>query len=276
MEKIGQYFENINNNDYHGDKEFFSSSQLKNAVNDHANFRYYLENGKDQSEWKIDNALDFGTLIHAVLLEPHTLKTDFAFMDAIGLDMRKKADREFRDDFLLQNKGKTILSASALGKASIIKNNVFNHPFAKQLLEAKGKPELSGYFLDTDHNLKMRIRPDRLIELYGNTAIVDIKTTALIDINEFKKKSLYAPLYYDLSAAMYLKGHKLITGEEITDFYFLAIENIAPYRVAVYKASMKYLEGGMKKYDMACANVNIALNNPINEIKYQDSDFQLI
>ena len=101
----GVYVENLSNDDYHADKEFYSSSQLKKAIDSFGNFRYQMENKEDFSS-KLDSPMTFGSLVHCLLLEPHLLDEEFAFLNVDGLNLRTKADKAIRDNFIAANKGK--------------------------------------------------------------------------------------------------------------------------------------------------------------------------
>ena len=75
---------------------------------------------------------------------------------------------------------------------------------------------------------------------------------------------------------MYIDGHAKITGEILDQFYFLCVENVAPYKVAVYKASKSFLDGGDAKYKRAVHNVQIALGTNNKNIQFQEVDYDEI
>lgn len=269
--EINKYYEGISNSDYHANREFFSSSQLKQALDSHSTFAWYMNNGKQEDgEWKPStiDARDFGSLVHALLLEPHTVNDDFLFIDTVGRNFRTKEDKIYKAKMLskAENSGKIPLAAHALDKAKLCVESVKKHSFAQKLLDCPGKPEISGYF--EEHGLKLRFRPDRLID----GAIVDVKTTQKME--EFEKKAKWT-FHYDLSAAMYLSGHKHLTGE-LVDFYFLVVESQAPYRTAVYKCSDKFLERGLRKYEQACINVKLAEGSKFEPEVFQKCDWEMI
>ena len=270
--KNGHYETGISNNVYHLLKTHYSSSQFKHAVDSHASFRWYLENGHvGSTEWKAGSAMDFGSLVHTLLLEPHLVEKEFAFMDVLGQNFRTKAGKEYKAQFLAKNKDKIVLQAHDLDRAKMCVDAVKEHSFAMKLLEAKGEPEVSGFF--EYEGLEQRIRPDRLVsDLDGRTVIVDIKTTD--DIEKFERKAKWE-LDYDLSAYMYQLGHSIITGEMV-DFFFLVVESSAPHRVAVYRASDKFLETGKRKYEKALANIKTALKVPSKPVVFQDCMFEEI
>lgn len=278
MELLNNYHEGISNNDYHANKEFFSSSQLKNALESYATFRWYLNNGKkEDSEWSPSkiSSKDFGSLVHALLLEPHTVMDDFLFIDVIGRNFRTKEDKAYKAKMLESAKisGKIPLASTALDKAKKCVEQVKKHAYANKLMTAPGKPEMSGYFKDEDTGLMLRFRPDRLVELEDEgTVMVDVKTTE--NIEEFAKIAKYR-FHYDLSAAMYLDGHMKLTGE-IVPFVFLVVESEPPYRVAVFRCSDIFTNKGKHKYEIAKQNVLYALEKPLNEELYQQADWEII
>lgn len=277
MELLNNYHEGISNNDYHANKEFFSSSQLKNAIESYATFRYYMENGKkDEDVWsptKI-NSKDFGTLVHTLLLEPENLMDEFLFIDVVGKNFRTKEGKEYKAKMLslAESSNKIPMAAHGLEKARKCVESVRKHDFANKLMTCPGRPELSGYFKEENSDLLMRFRPDRLVDLDEGSAIVDVKTTQ--NIEEFNKIANWT-FHYDLSAYMYIQGHKQLTGEEVP-FFFLVVESETPYRTAVYKASKQFLDRGMKKFNIAVENVLYALDKPVNRDVFQQADWEII
>lgn len=274
MEKLNTYIEGINNEDYHADRDYVSSSQLKKAIDSHANYRYEMSKPRVETRWKKDNAMDFGSLVHCLLLEPEMLDKEFAFIDVEGRQFRSKEDKAYLARLLDLHKGKIILPNSAMPKAKICVESALSHPFFKKMLECSGEAEMSGYFQDDFYSIPQRFRPDRkLYDLDGLPAILDVKTTGYFD--NFAKIAKW-DLHYDLSAAMYVEGNKKVTGEADVPFYFGVVETVPPFRSAVYKASDRFLEAGFVKYRKALSNVNMAngLTEPM--VRYQEVDYQEI
>lgn len=272
--KVGKYLEGISNNDYHGDKDFLSSSQVKKAIKSHGNFNYYINNNEPR-EKTIDSHLDQGTLIHSYLLEPETIDTDFAFMDDDGRNWRTKVDREYKAQFLSAAGSKMVMSYTAKKRAERSAKSAMAHPFFKRLLTCDGQPEMSGYFTDDFYNIDLRFRPDRKIfEIDGGPAILDVKSTA--NIEDFERIAKYQ-FDYDLSCYLYLLGNHKVTGEPMDiPFYFGVTESAGLYRSAVYKASENFIEQGRKKYVKAMSNIQIAKKQKQDIVVFQDCDYQNI
>tara|TARA_Y100000296_G_C5180060_1_gene263678 strand:- start:13732 stop:14607 length:876 start_codon:yes stop_codon:yes gene_type:complete len=272
-DKIGNYHEGISNSDYHADKEFYSSSQLKNAIDSSASFRYYLENGKDEetAPWtpSVFRAMDYGSLVHALLLEPHVVRDEFEFCKTIGVDFRKKEGKELKAKFLkrVARTKRIPLRDIDLTAAKKAVKATKEHSFAWNLLNNNGYSEYSGYIVEPKTGLKLRIRTDRLSLKDG---IVDVKTTESIE--KFWQKAKWE-FHYDLSAYMYCYVHMLITGEWPV-FWFVVIDR--KNRVAVYRVleDSRFMNTGRTKFWNATENVLEAIGNPIEKVRYQEVDFE--
>lgn len=279
-ELLGNYHSGIPNKDYHGMKEFLSSSQVKNAIDSYGHFRWYLENGKmDDGKWDANSSKDYGSLVHALALEfptdPGIVEREFAFIDVIGRNFRTKEDKQYKARFLADNEDKIVIPAHRLPDAKKAVEAIKEHPFANTLIFGKGISEYSGFSKDPDFDIYIRTRVDRLNMQYG---LVDLKTTD--NIEDFLYIAKYV-FHYDLSGWMYCKNHELITGEW-PDWYFVVVDSYN--RVAVFKATKdsvffqgrgKYL-GGKKKYEKAMKNVQKALDIKDEVVRYQEVEYELI
>lgn len=277
MDLLGTYQAGISNNDYHAMKDYFSSSQVKEAHDSASSFRWYLKNGKKaDSVWSPTkrSAMDFGSLVHALVLEPETVMDDFMFVETNGVSFRSNDGKALKAKWINQSTAakKILLTNNDHACARLCRDAIMNHEFASELFKSKGRPEISGFFHDEDFGLDMRFRPDYLVDDYeGASAIVDIKTTEAFD--DFKKKA-YWEFKYGLSAHMYIKGHKIVTGEEVP-FFFVVAESVAPYRVMVRKAE-SILRIGENQYNRSMANVALAVKNKSPIVTYQEAKYDPI
>lgn len=272
MSKLNNYIEGISNNDYHADKDFISSSQLKYAEKSHAEFRYRMNKPYDPGKWDENNAMSFGSYLHSLCSEPHLIEKEYAFMDCEGRNWRTKEDRTYKAKFLEHYSDKIVLPDHARARGDKCMASAMAHPFMKSIIEGEGDVEFSGYYHDDFYGIDIRFRPDKKMIINGKPAIVDFKS--IYNIEQFEKSAKWERSY-DLSAALYLEGHKVITGED-ADFWFPVIESQPPFRVAVYKASEKFLDMGKRKLVKAKTNVNIARKNTNKHILFQEVDFQEI
>jgi len=238
--KDGIYID-ISNDDYHGNRTHVSSSVLKMAIKDaRAYYEKYVLN-IDNTPKGLQAAFDFGTYVHARILEPDTVDRDFAIYTGA------KRQGKVWDQFAFDNKHKLILTSSQVTKAD---NMLID--FAQTEVEFKGQnvflPDMftggiaeQSYFT-TLHGMEVKARSDYDREDHIN----DVKTTSSDVSTPEKAREVGLELGYDISAALYIDIVEKLTGIK-KDFYFtfLSKKTSGTY---IYKASDEFLEGGRKKY----------------------------
>jgi hypothetical protein len=248
-EGFNQY---IDNEDYHADREYISSSGLKLLLEDPREFhRLYVLN--EERESRNTASLDFGSYVHALILEPHLVEKEFAVYD--GTQRRGKK----WEDFQLANMDKTIITKSQAVEAEkavriFNESKVWTKDSNGNDKEAyissfftKGKAEetLAG---DLD-GVKVKVRFDYRKEFEKFGSINDIKTTSY-SINTKRDIEKISALWgYELSAALYCDMVEKYTGKK-HDFYFCYI-NTKQSMVKLVKASEQMLEAGRMKYKEA-------------------------
>lgn len=121
-------------------------------------------------------ALNFGSALHSMLLEPDTISTDYVV--APKFDMRTNAGKAEYAEFASANKAKTILSADEYKQLQMMFESVMAHPQASELITASGKVEQSLFWKDEDTGLPCKCRPDKYIQDMG--VLVEVKSTASI------------------------------------------------------------------------------------------------
>ena len=182
---------------------------------------------------KTTNAMQFGSLVHKLLLQPDTFKDDFAIFE--GARRAGKAWQEFSET----NQDKTIIKQSELDAANNILINATKHPVVKTMLKNAIDKELQLNWKHKGVNFKGYAD---LITTYNNKkCVVDIKTTSDAG-NRF-----YRDLYYNdykMQLAMYQEQFN-----KETDAYIIAIETTVPFNVQVYKLDESLLFKGWMDYD---------------------------
>lgn len=235
--------------DYHADKEWLSSSALKAAL------PTYTE--PDNAE-----ALAFGTLFHAVVLEPDSLD-DYAVLDAakIGVlkdgspaknptstDAWKSAIAEAEQD------GKTVVAQADWDKAHRMAESVHAHRTAASLLfDGRGVNEESAFWVD-EAGIKHKARFDRRIP----GAIVDLKSTSCKPLTSEELAKATASYLYDLSAAHYLavaQGLAL----DVETFALVFVSKHPPHHVYVCDLDDAFLADGRVLREQAIDRV---INGP--------------
>ena len=111
---------NLPNHDYHADLTHLSSSTLKMLLDGPEGIQKFYEERilKLPRAKNSSDAFDFGSLLHAMILEPETVATDFAIYQ--GWVRRGK---EF-EDFKAANPGKIILAKPQFKKAEVKSDTV--------------------------------------------------------------------------------------------------------------------------------------------------------
>lgn len=170
-------------------------------------------------------ALDFGSLVHKLILEPDDFDQEFVI--APKFNLRTNAGKDEEAAFKAANEAKTIVTQDDFERARKMANNALG--IAGGLLNG-GQPEQS-FFAEED-GLVMKCRPDYLRE--DLSLAIDIKTTS--DSSEFGLKKSVANYRYDWNAYWYLKVLRL-AGLNITRYLFLFVDSSSPHLVKLRELS---------------------------------------
>lgn len=252
----GQY--DLSNHDYHADKEYYSSSILKEALVSAAHFKYYILQG-NKPGMSDSRAMDFGTLVHTVLLEPHLFDEQYIIHTGpVNKDGAIPAGELVK---LKDKHGDSKLFVSHVDYQFAVKSraNTLAYPdAAKYVFSPDGVSEPSIFTICKETDLPLKVRPDRLD--LAQAFICDPKTAQKADFNSFKKVVKYER-HYDLSAYMYCK--QIYEWFDVKcDFFWHVVgkEDMCP--IAIYQASKQTLEDGKEKFFRACDNIKTALAMP--------------
>lgn len=199
------------NAEYHADKDWLSSTSIKDFIKDPQKFyRVYIERSEEKESIGESVASD-GTLAHSLVLEPEKFDEEYAVFDGW-----KKIGKEY-DEFSSKNLDKHVVSKSQLKKVQSWVNS-FNKLAPAKALISNGHAE---YSLATElEGVKIKVRAD-YINL-TNQYIVDIKTSSLpSDVESFK--GAVKNYGYDISAALYLMAFEKFYNCEINNFYFIVL-----------------------------------------------------
>lgn len=189
-------------------------------------------------------ALDMGTALHCVLLEPEEF--DKRFIVAPEFNRRTNQGKADEAAFLkdCEGLGMTVMDAEQGRKLQLMRGSAMAYPPARWLLEADGHCEASIYWDDEETGELCRIRPDRY--LTGQPVIVDVKKVADMDrfarhVEEFR---------YHVQHAMYCDGFYQHF-YEYPQFVFIAVSetiDCGRYPVRVFELEPEYVEAGHRLY----------------------------
>ena len=188
------------------------------------------------------SALDYGTALHAALLEPDTIND----LVDVYTDTKTRETKAFQQ-YAAENadSGKLILLEAEWDKIRLSVDSALSHPtFAKMIAEATHK-EVS--IVTELEGVKVKIRPDLLIVNNNSCIIGDVKTTA--NLSDWRESAMWKnPLFthnYGHTAALYLDALSAHLGYQVNEYHFLVVSKsieMGRYPVAVISVSREELE----------------------------------
>lgn len=224
----------MNNNEYHS-HEAIGSSILKKIAQ-----KSLLHAIKE--ERKESDALNLGSAIHCAILEPEKFNQEFLVMPKI--DGRTKEGKALKAEFEIKAQGKTLLTEDQLEQVKGMLSSIHAHEIARGMLTG-GEAEYAYFAKDLATGLMLKTKPD-----YKNAgALIDLKTCQDASREGFIRACI--TFNYALQAAFYLDVYNLATGENLTEFFFVAVESSAPYAVATYKMGEVEINVGREQYKKA-------------------------
>ena len=228
-------YPNLPADHYHADTDAMSCSMLKPLLVSPAHYQAELLKPGCSSK-----AMDFGSLVHALVLEPKSVGQDFAVYPghADGRDKDYKA-------FLANNAGRLIVDEPTFAKGrrlaeKTLERQVLGRPFGDFV--AEGQPEVSIYAQEPTTGLMLRTR----LDLYHPEVTFDLKSTRHGQLRPFLRDAV--EMHYDLQAFMYTFVRTLYEGRERpAPFVIIALESAEPHSIHQISAGETFLENGAKK-----------------------------
>lgn len=225
----------LSNADYHADTDYLSSSVLKRALPE----RYKAGGSQD--------ALDFGTLFHTVVLEPENLSS-YTVLDAAAIaGDNPKTGKPYDSPTMTakykaakaeaEQSGAIIVTQEDWDKAHAMREAAARHEQAAALLFGDGTSEASLFWQPSDGPAH-KARFDRLLDGCG----VDLKSTNAQPGEDALTKAVLN-YGYDVSAAHYLEvANGLELG--VTAFWLVFVSKEPPHYVTVCNLSDDFLTRG--------------------------------
>lgn len=218
----------MSNDDYHGHPAVGSTS-LKRILKSPAHYKYGLENKDEPTP-----ALAFGQACHQAILEPGVFQSKMVVQPIF----EGKGSKQAREEWFLENHGKTILTEEQFGHIKGMLRAIANRKTARGLL-AGGHAEESYFDQCPDTGIIRKARPDFLKD---GRYIIDVKTTSDASLEVFQRD--IAKFMYHLSAAYYCDVISKVTGEKFDKFLILAVEKTPPYGVSEYLLDEGTMDAG--------------------------------
>jgi exodeoxyribonuclease VIII len=202
------FYKDMPNDDYHA-SEGISKSGLDKINRSPAHYKYPKKS-------KSTRNMEIGTAIHAAILEPERFDKEYC---VVSCDSRQK--KEYKEQAAKFTGEMTLTkpeSVNVLGMRESVESNLD----AMKLLRIEGDAELSAFATDPETGIQIRARYDWITK---DGIVVDVKKTQ--DLRKFAKS--VAEYRYHVQEAFYRHVYRLITGEELKAFYFLAVEEESPH-----------------------------------------------
>lgn len=240
----GVYFD-ISNEAYHAGPGI-SKSQLDDIAINPAIFQWRKLAPEDDEK---KAALEMGTALHCVLLEPEEF--DKRFIVAPEFNRRttqgKADEKAFLED--CAGCGMTVMDAEQGRKLKLMRASALAHPAARWLLEAEGHCEASIFWNDDETGELCRIRPDKFLS--SQPVVVDVKKVA--DMSRFARH--VEEFRYHVQDAYYREGFSRQYGEYPL-FVFIAVSesiDCGRYPVRVFQLGEDDVQVG---YDLFRRDLN--------------------
>lgn len=265
--KLQPGINNCSNDDYHADKSYLSSSQLKTLLKSAEQF------AKEQvtpSAGATRTHLELGTYVHSLLLEPHLVAEQYAIFPGF-----RRAGEHY-EIFKRLNPNKLILSAATDNLAQRMVASAMHDCAPLMDLLSGGEAEQSIALVLSDVRVKARF--DYVNFNAAEAYILDLKTSREPAGKEHFKQTI-KQFRYDLSAALYVAVAQEHYQKPFS-FYWgvLSKEDI---ECRVYKASAKTMNIGeanciaaLQKYKK-CLSTGIWLDDSSEECNNETSQDQI-
>jgi exodeoxyribonuclease VIII len=209
------------------------------------------------------NAMRLGTLIHAMILEPHTVDKRFAVLPQ--LDLRTKADKEFKATFELEYRGRIIISWDDWETAKEVQNAFAKNTVAKLIkngdVERAFNSTIKHYTVDgEDVDVPIKGKLDFYSEDLG--IIADIKSTQTSG-DKFVKEC--ADRLYNVQSAFYFDLLQSL-GLPTAKFIFIGVQTKKPYKITIVEVPQNEIETGREFYKIG---IDIWLDMQANMDRYK-------
>ena len=267
----------ISSKEYHAQKGSYSSSQLKDILED-AEIFYKTHITRELGKEHVA-AFDVGTYFHTLVLEPDKIEEECAVYDGVRRG-------KLWDSFLEKNPNKAILSPSQVLQAEAIAKVTLKSKVVREILE-DSLPEVSA-FLDilvdveakeiytadlefilgidgwqwlgfdpvvlSEKSIKLRIKARADALLPELNSILDLKSTTGNTRNVFKVRKKISDYNYDLSASLYLDIFSMATGVTYDKFLW-TFASKDKLNVKTYSASRANIQVGRAKWKKAAIDI---------------------
>lgn len=172
-------------------------------------------------------SMRFGTLAHAMILQPQLADSLFFTTDLKTLDPRTAAYKDEAE----RAQGRQLVKRRDMEAAQRLRDAVMAHPAARELLAPGLLPEQSVFWIDGETDLLCRGRVDGI--RLDQRLVVDLKCTRDAGRREFGRS--VGRYRYHWQDAFYSEGVEAAGGWTPAAFVFIAVEPEWPHLTACYE-----------------------------------------
>jgi hypothetical protein len=217
-----------------------SHSRLKLMGRSPAHFRHFLTSEKESTE-----ALDFGRLFHATVLEPESVQHEFVTMPS-GIDRRTKVGKEEYAKFMAEAVGRTVVTEEQMATAEAMAKSISDDTAANEIVfdaVATGRLEEAHVWRDRTHAVDRKAKFDAVLK---DSTVIDLKTTTDASPTAFARS--IAQYGYHTQAAWYADALEA-SGSTMRRFVIVAVEKNPPFAVGVYVLDQPSISAGRKRIE---------------------------
>ena len=213
----------MNEREYHA-HHALGSSDIKQLLQNPHGFRQEKPSSK---------ALELGSLVHKLILEPQEFESCYYVLDNIDKRTKEGKEKYLKALAEAEAENKEIIDIATFQQGKEIAE-AFNQSAVSKLISG-GVAEYCA-FSEID-GVAVKCRPDYYRE--DKKIIIDLKTTSLAGgASALNFQKAIANYRYYIQASLYMR----ILGAD--EFYFIAIETQSPFMIGVYKLDISALELG--------------------------------
>lgn len=215
-----------------------SFSSLSNFAISPIHFIKYITQPKTTSP-----QMQLGSLVHTLILEPQEASK---YIVSPKFDLRKKADKEAKEEFELANQGREVIDPDVWQQAKDMQESVYSYKKAESVLNKMYITEEE--FRINVLGLPMRGFIDGIGKIEDSPYIVELKTSKTADPNEVPK-DFFNKKYY-IQAAVYtlaLRELGMLKADEYAPFMYIVVESSYPYITTVFQADQAYIDYGINE-----------------------------
>lgn len=191
-------------------------------------------------------AMVIGSAVHTLLLEPYFF--DYYFIKEQKFDCRNSGQKKLKEQYEKRCEGKELIKIGWQKKIADMVMAVNDHSKASRIIN-DASIEKSYYWIDKDTNLLCKSRPDIYNEKLD--ILADLKTTKEASPDVFKRNLIASD--YHIQAAMQREAIFQTTGKLVTDFVFIAVPSVRPYKPYIYRLDEEVLQQGLFEFKQALA-----------------------